>query len=116
MPTFVMRDIPGDAWARFRERAEREHWHLRALFGTFVDEYGAGRLYIPGQAPRTPATGVQIMDCPKGHRAEISLSKDDVPAVLSARHLACPVCGTSMPLSPQELDVLSSWERSLDQP
>jgi hypothetical protein len=51
MPQYVLRDIPVDVWARFKERAERENWPLRALYLQLMDDFGSGRLRPQGAPP-----------------------------------------------------------------
>lgn len=57
MPQYKLNDIPVDLWARFKERAQREGWPLRALFLQLMDDYAQGRIErLSGLAPQQMPT------------------------------------------------------------
>lgn len=50
MPDFMLRDIPNELWERFKDRAQREKWHVPSLLRQLVTDYAAGRI-AASQAP-----------------------------------------------------------------
>ena len=50
MPTYILRDLPPDLWARAKERAQADGWPLRPLFLQLLEDYATGRIR-PTKAP-----------------------------------------------------------------
>lgn len=113
-PKYTLHDLPPQVWSRFRERAMREQWTLPGLFHQLMADYGEGRISPTVAAPARPPAGFFPKDCPNGHHVTISLRKIDVPTVLAASQVPCPVCGGTLSLDPQERDTLAAWALTAD--
>lgn len=57
MPTYILRDLPDDAWARFKARAQRDGWPLRALFVALMQDYASDRLTPTAPPPPRASPG-----------------------------------------------------------
>ncbi len=109
MPNYILRDMPEDTWSRFKQRAQRDGWHLKALILQLLDDYGRD-LISPTQAPTTrPDTGFILVTCPKGHQSEVRFNRANAPLAAARGTVACPACGETVPLTDEQRDALETW-------
>jgi hypothetical protein len=57
MSSYILRDLPPDIWAKFKARAERQQWPLRALILTLFEMYANDQIQLQASPPRRPETG-----------------------------------------------------------
>jgi ribosomal protein S27E len=113
MLKYEIRDVPPEIWKPFRERAEQEGWHLRALLLQLMTDYSQGAI-DPTIAPTPrPYRGIMNVRCPNCDNAStINLRKADVALVLKTGVVPCPYCGHPIVLAHQDLADLSAWART----
>ena len=111
MPQYILRDLDQRLWIRFKERAQREGWHLRALFLQLLEDYASGKITLSRSASSTPDVGQWPLLCPNGHATIQVFSKEEAADWLARgyRTLACLTCGADVEVTQEERDTLESW-------
>lgn len=52
MPSYLLRNIPPDLWARFKARSEVEGIPMRALILLLIEAYATGEVSVSARANR----------------------------------------------------------------
>lgn len=119
MASYILRDLPPEVWARFKERSEREGWQLRPLFIELMREYGDGRFSPVAPSSARPARGLSKdfleVTCANGHPVRVALSRLGglTDAQLDSSAVAsCSTCRLNVFLRQEDRDAVRAWRGS----
>ena len=119
MATYILRDLPPDVWARFKERSEREGWPLSALFIELMREYGDGHFSLVAPPPSRPSKGFVKafleVPCANGHPVRVAFSRLEglTDAQLDSSAVAsCGTCRLNVFLRQEDRDAVRAWRGS----
>jgi hypothetical protein len=51
MPSYILRNLPPDLWARFKSRSEQEGIPMRALMLKLIELYASGQIAVQATQP-----------------------------------------------------------------
>lgn len=114
MSQYILRDLPPDLWTRFKERVNRDGWHLRALFLQLMKEYGDGSLQLRGVPSSRPDKGMLPLPCAPGH--SVHLAKLEAAEVAARGTVWCQHCGRDVVLPEDDRATLQSWAHTPSEP